>query len=119
MLRKDALQLIVGLAAGKLRRPWGRNIQLARLLRQPTLGNAEAVLSHAQLGRNFRGNVLAHRLQGANALGAAAMFFGEHHIECLHDGGLACLVLAVDDHDAGLRQLIEGQVLNTADIGEF
>ena len=47
------------------------------------------------------------------------MFFGEHHVKRLHDGGLACLVLAVDDHDAGLRQLIEGQVLNTADIGEF
>ena len=119
MLRKDALQLIVGLAAGKLRRPWGRNIQLAGLFGQPALGNAKAVLPYAQLGYNLRGNVLAHRLQGANTLGAAAMFFGEHHVERLHDGGLACLVLAVNDHDAGLRQIVEDQVFNATDIGEF
>ena len=47
------------------------------------------------------------------------MLFGEHHVECLHDGGLAGLVLAMDDHDAGLGQLIEDQVLNAANVGEF
>ena len=47
------------------------------------------------------------------------MLFSEHHVERLHDGGLAGLVFAVDDHDAGLRQLIEDQVLNAADVAKF
>ena len=47
------------------------------------------------------------------------MLFGEHHVERLHDGGLAGFVLAMDDHDAGLGQLIEDQVLNAADVVKF
>ena len=47
------------------------------------------------------------------------MFFGEHHVERLHDGGFAGLVFAVDDHDAGLGQIIEDQVLDAPDVIKF
>ena len=119
MLVQDAIQLVIGLAARKLRRTRCQNAQFRHLLLEPALVDAEVIRTHGDLKLYLRARISVHRFERLNLLSGTRVLFRQHGIDGFHDGGLAGLVLTVDDHDAGLRQLFDTQMLDAADVPDF
>ena len=119
VLIQDAGELVVRLRAGPLALAWGEHVQLGGLLAQPPLMNAEAVRAHCGLHGDFRGLVPPHWLQRLDLFRLRGVLLRENDVNGLHHRGLAGLILALDDHHAGLREVLQQQVLDAADVSQL
>ena len=118
MLFEDLPQAVVCLFTGEFLAYWRGDLQLSFTLRtfSKALVHREGVRPHRGAEFHRGGLVASDRIQCTNIRRCGCVLRGEHRIEGIEDGGLAGLIITVDENHAGIRNIPQREVLHAAHI---